>query len=1219
MTFSPGDKIGAYTIVRLLGQGGMGAVYEVEHVELGTHYALKTFVYDAADEYADMLLNKFREEAKMLSRINHPYVSRAFDLTYDREKGVLYYVMDLVLYKDGESYSLGEVDRASLNEDLVYCWFCDACEALDHIHSLGIVHRDVKLENFLLNPDKHAVLSDFGVSRVFGAKMKKDVAPYKTMRIKLQGSTEMTVLGSEHYIAPEVLAGQEATPAADAYGLGIMIFKLFTDEWADKKSLAQVDAFLHGYKYRWYKVVPRLLEFDPEKRPKQLVDLIELLDRDESSVAAEKPKVAAPKKSRKRFDAVRFLLSAFFLLGFVAAASWFGYQGFMSYDAERKNESERTSAELKRQIAEQKEAAQKIEAERKRLAAEAAARQKEEQEKIAAAKHRAEEKQKVEDNRQKIVRNESAPERKVDIPVAKPESPKKDEFVLVDGATDKLAKDYGPIPNKTYTWLKGGNAAFPQEVKFQLSNGETMDLVPVKAATDYQPNAPFYTGKRCHKVTITRPFWMTKYLLTANQWREYAPNDCDDCRPIEKALTGTGYTVSRQLSRTQIDAYCEYLSAKYASQLPKGYIFRLPTEAEWRLSLAMDATVRKYEDEGGWGRCTGHANGSTGIPQMKTLRRERKLDQICEWDDGSGWWAWGGGFSKSHEIFVGGRMKPFASGIYDLDFPHIIFYDKVLPGGDLGFDDVSVDPLKWVADSGAQTVAKRDWQWSKDTLFPMDHTFLTHIVVAPDLVAERAWEHCRKDPPKVIRRDALAMCPSKWQPKVSPRKMSSGSRKSQYYFTLDNGAKMEFCLCPEGSFNMSNVPGQAKLTHRVTLTRPFLISKYNVTAEQWRDFGVYDCEGVPRELEILFKKEKFPICVRRYPVEWEKFCAYMTERYRKILPEGYVFRLPTEAELEWSMVAGPDRNVCNLDGNLYDDADPRFRDELSHLLGKRHFGDVRHFDLNGWYRGCYVGGRTKPNGWGVCDLLQDRMCLDHVESDWREHPENRDEEWHDGGWTASRDLVYCEHEVDPVRWGGRVRGRFVRRWGRTERRMGRDNWDTLAHIVIGPDVFTDLKKKEEADYPVEDFGGHFVGDHAKVSDMSSMEQPQKWNTPERHKLLLSRENVIVREKDKDEDLRACHTKREDAPWVQIELEKPTLLAGIQIDVLRAEHYVRHLRIWASDGGKELRLIASDNREHQRFRFDLNGKNIKAKFIRIGREPGFMNEYFNLNKVLIYGK
>ena len=111
---APGFVVGSYRVLRELGAGGMGAVYEVEHVTLGVHYALKTFTLEKG--HAELFRQRFLAEGRLLARLSHPNLVRVFDLAYDEESDLLYYVMDLVLYKDGEAvtpaadvYSLGVV------------------------------------------------------------------------------------------------------------------------------------------------------------------------------------------------------------------------------------------------------------------------------------------------------------------------------------------------------------------------------------------------------------------------------------------------------------------------------------------------------------------------------------------------------------------------------------------------------------------------------------------------------------------------------------------------------------------------------------------------------------------------------------------------------------------------------------------------------------------------------------------------------------------------------------------------------------------------------------------------------------------------------------------------------------------------------------------------------------------------------------------------------
>ena len=98
MAMTPGQRLGAYRVIRLLGKGGMGAVYEVEHVQLGVHYALKTFTLE--EGHVETLKSKFLAEGKVLARLRNPNLVHVFDLNFDEKAGILYFVMDLLLSEE---------------------------------------------------------------------------------------------------------------------------------------------------------------------------------------------------------------------------------------------------------------------------------------------------------------------------------------------------------------------------------------------------------------------------------------------------------------------------------------------------------------------------------------------------------------------------------------------------------------------------------------------------------------------------------------------------------------------------------------------------------------------------------------------------------------------------------------------------------------------------------------------------------------------------------------------------------------------------------------------------------------------------------------------------------------------------------------------------------------------------------------------------------------
>lgn len=270
--FLPDDRIGAYRIVRPLGMGGMGAVYEVVHEKLGAHYALKAFTLDHG--HVNLLKERFLAEGRVLARLRHPNLVRVFDLDVDEASQTVYFVMDLVLCGDGRPRTLADVEDGGADETQLSRWFGQLASALDHVHDEGIVHRDIKPGNILLDARGGVVLSDFGVSRICDGQLRQDLHLDRTT-VSGGVATGSLVMGTAGYMAPEVKRGEDATAASDAYSLGVVFFRLLTGIWYENRP--NVWGLLEPFGSAWRTVLQELLAENPAERPARLARSAEKL------------------------------------------------------------------------------------------------------------------------------------------------------------------------------------------------------------------------------------------------------------------------------------------------------------------------------------------------------------------------------------------------------------------------------------------------------------------------------------------------------------------------------------------------------------------------------------------------------------------------------------------------------------------------------------------------------------------------------------------------------------------------------------------------------------------------------------------------------------------------------------------------------------------------------------------------------------------------------
>ena len=200
-----GRTIGKYRIVGQLGRGGAGVVYKAVDETLHRDVAVKTLNPDLANTE---VMSRFRAEATILARLNHPQIATIFELF--RADGDLLMVMEFVRGEslDKLSERLGAIspERAAYIIDLIL-------SALEHAHRAGVVHRDVKPANVMVTDEGSVKIMDFGIARVLGAEQK---------------TVDFRLMGTPAYMSPEQVLGEEVDGRSDLYSVGVLFYRLLS-------------------------------------------------------------------------------------------------------------------------------------------------------------------------------------------------------------------------------------------------------------------------------------------------------------------------------------------------------------------------------------------------------------------------------------------------------------------------------------------------------------------------------------------------------------------------------------------------------------------------------------------------------------------------------------------------------------------------------------------------------------------------------------------------------------------------------------------------------------------------------------------------------------------------------------------------------------------------------------------------------------------------------